>query len=140
MKTITLWALGIFFSLMVLFASWIAYSRHTARVHVDDRNTCLKDIGFFPASNQMYVGMVGWLDPTLYYEASVTPEEVKWLDRVPSVSSIDAPSSSPLWWRLGFWLHSRSADIRYFRTSDKWPCIYAYDKKAGVIFGTVEFE
>ncbi|GAA5149220.1 hypothetical protein GCM10023213_46580 [Prosthecobacter algae] len=132
--------LAIMLMLVLLPASWITYSRHAARVYLSDGDTSLKDIGFFPASGEMYAEGVGFVDSTLYYQASVTPEEVTWLDRIPAVTSIEAPPSSPLWWRLALWWHGRSSSIRYFRTAEKWPCIYAYSKEAGIIFGTVEYD
>ena len=140
MKTKIKWTLVILTTLVLIPVSWIGYTRHAARVHISDHDTSLKDIGFFPVSGEMYAEGVGFVDSTLYYQATVTPDEVAWLDRVPSVSSIEAPASSPLWWRLALWWHGRSSDMRYFRTVEKWPCVYAYSKQSGTVFGTVEHE
>ena len=140
MKRLLRWLLAISISLVLLAVAWIAYTRHAAKVHPGDGDTSLKDIGFYPASGEMYAEGVGFVDQTLYYQATVTPEEVAWLERVPSVTSIEPPGSSPLWWRVAWWWHGRSPDFRFFRTVEKWPCIYAYSKQDGVIFGTVEFE
>jgi hypothetical protein len=140
-KTKTKWILAILVTLVVLPISWIGYTKQAAKVSLSDDDTSLKDVGFFPASGEMYAEGVGFVDSTLYYQANkVTADEVAWLERIPPVSSIEAPSSSPLWWSLALWWHSRSSDMRYFRTVKKWPCICAYSKRSGTIFGTVEYE
>ena len=143
MKKTRRWFLVISITLILLPAGWLAYSRSSARLDLsdsDDSYTAGKSIGLVPASGEIYAEGVGFVDSTIYYQATVTPDEVSWLDRVPSVERLEPPSSSPAWWRLALWWHARSTDMRYYRTVEKWPCIYAYSRQHGVVFGTVEFD
>ena len=113
MKRLRRWLLAISISLVLLTVSWIAYARHAAKVGIGSGDISLKDIGFYPTSGEMYAERVGFVDSTLYYQATVTPDEVAWLKRVPSVPAIEVPGSSPVWWRLALWWHGRSPDIRF---------------------------
>lgn len=108
--------------------------------NMDDLLTLEKNVGFHPLSKDVYVGAAGFIDQTIFYKARVVPPEVQWLDRVPKVSEFPPPNHAPVWWKISFWWHAQSSDMRYYRTTAKWPCIYAYSTKSGWLYGTVEYE
>lgn len=138
-----MWAAALIIVLAGIPAVFLGCSHQLARLDFedpDDAFTVGKSIGLIPKSREVYAESVGLVDPTLYYQAIVTPSEVKWLASALEVTQFEAPASAPLWWRMGLWADGFSADMKYFRTTDKWPCIYAYSTKKGVIYGTVEFE
>ena len=127
----------------MLVPGYILAAHRAARLDLangDDAYTAEKLIGMAPASQEVYAEGVGLMDPTLFYQAVVTPDEVTWLAQVPEVPPFAAPNHAPLWWRLSLWWHGRNSDMKYFRTNEKWPCLFAYSKQQGLVYGTVEFE
>ena len=106
----------------------------------DDLLTLEKNVGFHPASGEVYVDTVGFMDPTVFYKARVSEKETQWLESIPRVSRFDAPNHAPLWWALSLWWSGRDKDMRYYRTNAKWPCVFAYSPKTGWVYGTVEYE
>jgi hypothetical protein len=126
-----------------MVASWIVYTQMAARLDLsndDDSYTAGKSIGLVPASQEIYSEGVGLIDQTIFYLAVVKPEEVAWLDQTPEVVRFDAPRHAPLWWRFSLWWHGRNTDMKYFETKAKWPCLFAYSRKQGLLYGTVELE
>lgn len=132
--------LGLFLGLPM---GWIVYTHRAARLDLtkdDDRYTAAKSIGIVPASGEIYAEGTGLVDQTIFYQAVVTPEEVAWLARTPEVSRLEMLPHAPLWWRFFLWWNSSAPDMRYFRTKDKWPVVYAYSGQKKLIYGTVEFD
>ncbi|MEN9284838.1 MAG: hypothetical protein RLZZ179_2331 [Verrucomicrobiota bacterium] len=129
--------------LFMLAAAWIIYTHRAARLDLsndDDSYTAGKSIGLIPASKEIYAEGVGFVDQTIFYQAVVTPDEMTWLAQTPEVSHFEAPNHAPLWWSLSLWWHGRNSDMKYFRTNAKWPCLFAYSKQKGLVYGTVEFD
>ncbi|MCP5559719.1 MAG: hypothetical protein H7A55_18380 [Verrucomicrobiaceae bacterium] len=130
-------------TVVTLAAGWIPYTHRAARLDLsnsDDSYTAEKSIGLVPASKEIYAEGVGFVDQTIFYQAVVTPDEVPWLAQAPEVSHFEAPNQAPLWWSLSLWWHGRNSDMKYFGTSTKSPCLFAYSKQKGLVYGTVEFD
>lgn len=124
-------------------AGGILWTHQAARLDLakdDDFHTAGKSIGMIPASREMYAAGVGLADQTLFYQAVVTPDEVAWLAQIPAVPRFEAPNHAPWWWSLSLWWHGKNTDMQYFRTNDKWPCLFAYSRQKGLVYGTVEFD
>ena len=129
--------------LFMLAAAWIIYTHRAARLDLsndDDSYTAGNSIGLVPASKEIYAEGVGFVDQTIFYQAVVTPDEMIFLAKTPEVSHFEAPNHAPLWWSLSLWWHGRTSDMKYFRTNAKWPCLFAYSKQKGLVYGTVEFD
>jgi hypothetical protein len=63
--------------LLMLAAGWTIYTHQAARLDLsndDDAYTAAKSIGIFPASREIYAECVGFLDPTLFFQAVVKPD------------------------------------------------------------------
>jgi hypothetical protein len=127
----------------MLAAGWIIYTHNAARLDLsndDDYYTAGKSIGIVPASKEIYAEGVGFLDSTIFYKAVVTPDEVTWLSQAPEVPRFEAQNHAPLWWGFSLWWHGRNSDMKYFRTNAKWPCLFAYSKQKGLLYGSIVFE
>ncbi len=136
----TVWCL---LTVFAVIAALIAYSHQAARLDLsndDDSYTAEKSIGLVPVSKELYAEGVGFIDQTIFYQAVVTPEEVAWLAQAPEVARFEAPNHAPWWWSLSLWWHGWNSDMRFFRTNEKWPCLFAYSKSKSLLYGTVEFE
>ncbi|RYD28448.1 MAG: hypothetical protein EOP87_19665 [Verrucomicrobiaceae bacterium] len=129
--------------LFMLAAGWIGYTHHRARLDLsdqDDRYAVEKSIAMVPASGEIHAEHVGFVDPILFYKASVTPNEVAWLAKLPEVTPFDGPGHAPLWWRLSLWWDGGNPDMKYFRTNAHSPCLFAYNKQKGMVYGTFGVE
>jgi hypothetical protein len=117
------------------------YARHSARLNLsdmDDLLTAEKWIGLIPASKEIHAEGVGFLDQTIFYDATVTPSEVAWLDPKSEKSSFTAPGGSPLWWRLGIWWDAKAGDMKYFGSDSRGTARFAYSERKKVVYGYVE--
>ncbi|WAC18970.1 hypothetical protein OVA24_17200 [Luteolibacter sp. SL250] len=127
----------------MLAAGSIVHTHHWARLSLsdpDDRYTAGKSMGLVPVSGEIHAEGVGFVDQTLFYKAVVTPDEVAWLAEVPEVAPFDAPGPAPRWWSVSLWWHGWTPGMKYFRTNGKWPCLFAYSRRKGVVYGVVEIE
>jgi hypothetical protein len=144
LRRILLIAGAVFCAGLLLMGGWIVITYRQARLNLsvtDDLYTASKSIALVPASGEIYVTGVGWVDPTVFYQARVTSDEVSWLEKVPEVSAFSAPGHAPLWWRFWLWWDATmGGDMKYYRTEAKWPCIFAHSRKQGRVYGTVEFD
>lgn len=124
--------------LAALIPAWVISTRNSARLdlsNMDDLLMAEKWIGLVPVSKEIHAGGVGFLDQTIFYDATVTPAEVIWLDPKFEKSSFDTPGYSPLWWRLGIWWDALDGDMKYYGSDSRTAARFAYSQRKKILYG-----
>lgn len=124
--------------LAALIPVWIISTRNSAQLdfsNMDDLLMAEKWIGLVPASKEIHAEAVGFLDQTIFYDATVTPAEVVWLDPKCEQSSFQVPGGSPLWWRLGIWWDALGGDMKYYSSEPRATARFAYSQRNKIVYG-----
>jgi hypothetical protein len=124
--------------LVALIPVWVVSTRSSARLdltNMDDLLMAEKWIGLVPASKEIHADAVGFVDQTIFYDATVTPSEVGWLDPKFEQTSLQTPGGSPLWWRLCIWWDALHGDMKYYSSDSGTSARFAYSQRKKIVYG-----